>query len=723
VIRNRLVTKLILALLVLVCGKSSAYASATETSDVDSCTVLAAFSFDAAQRACLSGASDRPDVALLGGITKVWGILLDDKGDLIIVGERDASRLPLLLDDAVVALRTRQSIDKYGESPGVSIEPPRPGRYSNYQMVKYFGGVEDYHYGTVCFEADLLLKKLGMGYELSGIDGFPSEYDLMIDNSRAGRSSNPWAGTMGRSWFFPQRIRLMKGHRALTVASVQMRVRTNTERELEIPAEYIDLHSQEMAQILEYRPDAVSLVHARLISQNYDELAKHHPVLNQLRSLLVLSGLMAQAVGRAVPSNLEYWISQYPVAIVQNPDSIPTLSRADNGEAFSAGVSGGICGVYTVEDAYTDAALSRKPKFLRMMVLDARPESDDVTWAVPIHLGNPADWEEDQEQEFATSHKYPNDAGLTSGDTFSRQGEMSVDQSGEWSRMPQIATTPGWHPETEGTHLVHFSGRLHLSTGGHEQYLIGQRFTSTSASIEFGIPMSLSWTFRNTVSLDLTVPFEFQMEFSDHLRMQGWIPTNDHVIIYRLGIDNPTLTNRIRLVSGISEGRWRLPWVSLENTLYFPTSDRFMADFVSGEEHHSQYPLEFGSDQWKGSFSLTATHPTSDRFRLSSWLGRTIQEGNVNWTRIGFGITTVMDPSNGTSFGLMFQDERVSTHDIAGSPYSDGYYIMASLSFPAKLGSNSFQIGWYQADKSDDGTFLMSIDFSGTALWDRRFWF
>ena len=141
-----------------------------------------------------------PDVFYLGGITKPWAVVLDTgTGDWILVGERDPKSSVLTLDDWAAALRAR--FIHAGEDPGVTIDPRGEAQLATRQDVRFFGGVEDTHFGQVCYEADWLMKQIGLGLEKLPIEKLKTYYDLSVEqarNSGAGKSS-----VASRFWFYP----------------------------------------------------------------------------------------------------------------------------------------------------------------------------------------------------------------------------------------------------------------------------------------------------------------------------------------------------------------------------------------------------------------------------------------------------------------------------------------------------------------------------------------
>jgi hypothetical protein len=124
-----------------------------------------------------------PDLFYSGGITKPWGLVVDSaSADWILFGERDPKGSVLTLDDWVTALRARIVQSKH---PGVTVDS-RSDPNAQVQDVRFFGGVENTHVGQVRFDADWLVKRIGLGLERVQVAGLVAYYDLSVAEARAG---------------------------------------------------------------------------------------------------------------------------------------------------------------------------------------------------------------------------------------------------------------------------------------------------------------------------------------------------------------------------------------------------------------------------------------------------------------------------------------------------------------------------------------------------------
>lgn len=701
-------------------------------------TTLTAFSMGAAQRAIESGSGSVREIDSLGYISRIWAVLLDDNNDLILIGERDDSIPPLLLDDAVVALRTMEAISS-GKSPGVSIVPPDPNKYSSTQNVTYFAGIDSTHYGRVCYEADLLLKHLGLGYALTGVDGFPSEWDLSLDNAKAGRKIDPWGRSVGMSWFFPLRVRMNNMDRCVTLTAVTMEVRTDLDEELMLPREFQELDEESLERFMDINPDGVSAIHARLFTQRYDKIAKHHPVLEQLRNLIALSGLMAELLDSTQINELDYWMKTYHPEPVVNPTEVPTLARGVNGVSHFCAMSGGILATYEAQDAFTDAVLSRKPRYLRQAVIESRPSPNTVSWIVPLGYGRPDKWPDDLVEQLEDKERSYL-ANLRTATTDPQQRDSGVKAQ---SHTP--LDTPGWHPDTEGSRMLGFMGNFYFSTGGFEQFSQNGRFSISGADVTIGLPITVKYAIANRIDLKLKIPFIMRWSFEDRLtRLPG---ISEQIVAYAGGIESPIVSSDIQLFSGMSGGRWILPSLSLENSLTVPRYKKLVGGFLSGQKYQDEFSVPFGTENWEFSHSLSAATRISDIITVQGW-----GQYNTGWDdnpigdrrSTGGALSFRLQRESGVSLGILLYihsrciEPEWETYEAEPGPVPMldsmmvdpggrweviGRQYLISLSFPSKSGSNSIYIGWYQpTDPRYGGQFILSMDLSGLALWDKRLW-
>ena len=139
-----------------------------------------AYSLNAAEASVRKAQRDHSDFRQdrglygLGGMSRPKALFFDPTtNDWILLGERSIDGGDLTLDDFAVALRTRFL---YPDSdPGVTIDPVLPTGGSLHsrvdwdlvkrQNVRFFGSLKNTRFGQTCYEADWLMKRIGLGLE------------------------------------------------------------------------------------------------------------------------------------------------------------------------------------------------------------------------------------------------------------------------------------------------------------------------------------------------------------------------------------------------------------------------------------------------------------------------------------------------------------------------------------------------------------------------------
>lgn len=152
---------------------------------------------------------NHPEVLYLDGITRIYGLVHDTRNDdAVIVGQRDPSGCELTLDDFVVALRARMI---RGEWPLVSIDPlfDENGEMGEEQHVRFEGGIENTAFGNSLYEADFLLKLIGMNEADAGIPGLRTDEDLARRMIGAGQIGS--YNVHCRYWFYPASLNVVVG--------------------------------------------------------------------------------------------------------------------------------------------------------------------------------------------------------------------------------------------------------------------------------------------------------------------------------------------------------------------------------------------------------------------------------------------------------------------------------------------------------------------------------
>lgn len=325
-----------------------------------------AYSLQAAERQLKAGrGAAQPLLQSLGQITKMKGLLVDPAtADCILVGERDSSLPPLQLDDLVVMLRGVFAYED-GEAPGVSVDPSESDPRHSPQRVQYFGHVERTHVGRVCFDADYeVMKKIGLGLRHPGVEGVQSYFDLACEE--AARLGGGKTEVLTRFWFYPVVSRVVTVGNGVLLDRCELAVvpqvlsATVGGRVVQNTADFCHQPSERFAASF---------------SEHFDELAEVWQAVRELRSLNALSAL-AQGLKRTdTRPKLEYWLTAYPVAAADTPETAPVLSRASWAHRFE--VYGGV-----VLEALSIRLKQGDLTGFSTAILQARPSPDELVWSL-----------------------------------------------------------------------------------------------------------------------------------------------------------------------------------------------------------------------------------------------------------------------------------------------------------------------------------------------------
>lgn len=277
-----------------------------------------AFSLRTAQEILMSGSGDDEGVRFLADITRPFGVIVDRKsGDSILLGERDPSRPALHLDDLVVALR---SVFVHGgdEAPGVSIEPRGDPGVAEAQDVVYFGGLERTRFGRVCFEADYLMKRIGLGLQPVRTEGFESYFDLARAEAR--ELGGPRSEVSSRFWFYPIVARVVTAGDGVFLDRCEIVVLT------EILDARVDGLPVSEPETFAHQP---AERFARSFSERLPELGQEYPILRDLENLTQLVALVQGLAKMEHQPDLSFWLDGWRPEPVTTPREVDRLSNRD----------------------------------------------------------------------------------------------------------------------------------------------------------------------------------------------------------------------------------------------------------------------------------------------------------------------------------------------------------------------------------------------------------
>lgn len=324
-----------------------------------------------------------PQLLLLGGVTKPWAIVVTPKQeDWVLLGERDVQSSVLTLDDFVVALRARLLHPE--EDPGVSIDP-RPCETCRArgnreqcahwddqkdQYVRFFGGVDNTHFGQVCFEADWMMKRVNFGLDPSPATGIETCYDSCVKEGLRAQK------ICSRYWFYPVVNRVNVLPDFVLLEKYRMGVFTEVL--------YVEIDGQQIDPNVFH--DLASDRFARSFTEYYDEAAQYQPVLENLRGLTRLGSLAAGIPRLDRRPDMGFWLVDYPGKELKTRETVELLRVGNQQLGFQ--LSGGVqLKAVATRLAKGDATA------LRDLVMLARPSADALCWSVEVRMkdGMPVD--------------------------------------------------------------------------------------------------------------------------------------------------------------------------------------------------------------------------------------------------------------------------------------------------------------------------------------------
>jgi hypothetical protein len=320
-----------------------------------------------------------------------------------------------LRESLAAAMRAVHAAPEY---PGVTIGTT-PSPNPSYQLVEYFGNINDTHYGYTFFEADRLLKSYSLGKDnlhptdpfTSGVAGYVSFFDRYL----ALKDTTPTPVSQ-RFWFSPTlNLRTVPGTPYGIVFS-------NTKVNL----------------LWAYLPGSGASTKAAQAANNFvnhfnthyydfaaEQAARGNPTLHELVQLFKLFGIAHWTLTDTVQLNLAGasgpWLNSYPIASQNTPDTTPTISRTGQ---FT---SGNIVYTIAISGGVATEPPNTKPDPVAKIVIDEalndRPSSGVYAYEMgPVSDVNPTDINEvtDQSQElvalvFPLSRNYISNGSFEGG--------------------------------------------------------------------------------------------------------------------------------------------------------------------------------------------------------------------------------------------------------------------------------------------------------------------
>ena len=320
------------------------------------------------------------EIRSLGGIRKIAGLVFDEKRqDVILVGELSEVEQVAGLDELVVALRAALT---FGHAPEVSIDRAPDTEKTLSQVVRFEAGIEDTRFGQYLLDADVVLKKVGLGKLRTELFGVASYLDMSASDWRKTGQEQP---IQTRFWFIPDKERSFAACRAGVGVLRQIKIKVQTEvtgvpgptgakGRGSLARDLIgDRFAEAMTASLEDLADSSDRDMRPL--KRLDPLFRMTGVAETLKKWKTQHGMDLQC--------MNFWLDRYAVAPQSTPKRYElVLSEAiqqSEGTRRKMTISGGVQLANVVRDV-RDGAFSA----FKELVIKTRPSDGALTWPVPL---------------------------------------------------------------------------------------------------------------------------------------------------------------------------------------------------------------------------------------------------------------------------------------------------------------------------------------------------
>lgn len=238
---------------------------------------------------------------LLLALGNIKGAVFDPvRGRLVVVAPLDATGPAVTPHDWGIALKCAAS----SESPTFSLDPAEPTNPRGPTLsCVYYGPISGTHLGQVMFDADWLMKQMGLGNVRPAVEGFQDIFELTFARGVNRNSTS----TFMRFWITCVDLAVRASEHALVFDGIRLGVKT--EKMHESSSGLTSSGGQE---------DPVAKQFAQFLTDHFDEIAATQPAFAELKRL---SGLLALATwlrnqgGEVDPT----WLSENSVAALATP--------------------------------------------------------------------------------------------------------------------------------------------------------------------------------------------------------------------------------------------------------------------------------------------------------------------------------------------------------------------------------------------------------------------
>ena len=288
-------------------------------------------------------------------LQEVYGAVFDEAtGQIYILGKKSIKLPEMPIDHLAVAFQSIYGLKgNRAEDPAISIEPIS----NNKMIVKYSGATFGTEFGRILFEADLTLKKLGLGLLPCSVAGFLSHLEI---SKILGDKNHPEFS--GRTWITPEVISLRQSEDGSSMVFDQVKMRCLVENKVGNRVVTDPGHQ----------------AYADHFTNHYDAIAKQYPIFNEIKLLGQITGVVKWTKENNIPLNLSFFEIYSPI-IRETPTEINSfVLNYQTSTGQSRSIEGGISFLFHANNYFV-----RKDEGLETFknaVISSRPQESIFSW-------------------------------------------------------------------------------------------------------------------------------------------------------------------------------------------------------------------------------------------------------------------------------------------------------------------------------------------------------
>ncbi len=259
---------------------------------------------------------------IIGELSGIEGVTFDPVSSrLILIGDDNEQKfLPSIrIDDLAAAFRT--VFGDYDHEPGVTIDPNPQNPMADQMIVRFFGGMENTHFGHVLFEADRFMKSLSLGKDnisrqpvKANVKDYHNILQLAFSNLGGTYNKNLWS----RFWLVPDKVIVQVSDDGKSITFPDTRIKINTETMRWRHGELVPAGGVK---------DEKAEYFAAHFTRYYDEYANEFPIYQELKNLANLVGLAKWLKESGKNVDLT-WLKKFDKPL-KTPGKTPSLTVRD----------------------------------------------------------------------------------------------------------------------------------------------------------------------------------------------------------------------------------------------------------------------------------------------------------------------------------------------------------------------------------------------------------